>query len=81
MKTKYQIRHWSTWPMKGEPSPSEGMYYLTQSPKGEVFSMRETSSIEEIVNELPNLGIDEKDVTICLALSVDEWRKLVSHGE
>ncbi|MBR5102935.1 MAG: hypothetical protein IK092_07405 [Muribaculaceae bacterium] len=73
IKTKYYISHWTLWPMCDENKPG-GVYVLSESPNNkEGVIYFEADSIKEIIKELPGMGIDIADVSVCTVQSLADW--------
>lgn len=72
IKTKYYISHWESWPMC-DKAGNGGKYVLSSSNEKDEVIFFEADSIEAIINELPNLSIDVKDVSVCSVQSLTDW--------
>ena len=75
-KFKYQISHWTSWPICGNAAESEkGKFVLENCPwVNDEAIFFEADSVEEIIRELPGMGIDIDSVFISVPLS--EWATL-----
>lgn len=76
IKTKYCISRWSSWSMCEWPKCDDGKYVLSESPNNKDESIYfEANSIDEIVSELPYLGISIDDVSVCTVRALSDWMK------
>ena len=75
-KFRYQVSQWKSWPIDGKIAESDKhKFVLEECPwvKDETIFF-EADSVEEIIRELPGLGIDIDSVLISVPLS--EWATL-----
>ena len=75
-KFRYQVSQWKSWPIDGKIAESDKhKFVLSECPwvKDEAIFF-EADSVEEIIRELPGMGIDIDSVFISVPLS--EWATL-----